>query len=194
MKKNHITRLALALFVAGGILLVLLYRSSPKITDAVPREKFPQSPPAMDVPSKANVTAGYTERVAELTRSAAAQPKNAAHLIALAQLLMDGHQNTEAIVYFEKAAQLQPKNDSLLLDLSVCYFNEKNYAAAMKTTETILSRDHNNSRALYNKGAILATQGKNSEAAAAWRDLLKRAPMSEEAKTVKGHLSLLEKQ
>lgn len=194
MKNNRTIQIAFTLFIGTGILLILMFRNSPKVTEAVPSEKTLQKPPVMDVPSKTNVVSGFTEQVEELKRSAAKQPKNAAHLIALAQLLMDGHQNKEAIVYFEKAALLQPKNDSLLLDLSVCYFNEKEYAAALKITERILSRGKDVSRALYNKGAILATQGKKTEALSVWKDLLKRAPNSEEAKTVRGHMSLLEKQ
>lgn len=182
-----------------GIIALILFRNTPQFVEQAPAASgigapaFPAKPPVMDLPSASNVVPGFSERIDELRRSAEQHPKNAAHLIALAQLLMDGHRAKDAIMYYEKAALLQPKNDSLLLDLSVCYFNEKQYDKALQTTERILRFEADNSHALYNKGAILATIGRKKEAAAVWKDLLKRRPDSEEAKTVRGHLSMLEK-
>ncbi|MFA6457096.1 MAG: tetratricopeptide repeat protein [Bacteroidota bacterium] len=189
-------RIQLAIIVFAGITAVLLFlfRNPPKYSESVPKESFPEKPPVLEMPSASNVASSFAERIEQLKKSAAANPKNVPHLIALAQLLMDGHRNSEAIVYFEKAALLQPKNDSLLLDLSVCYFNEKNYEKALQITAKILSHDRFYTRALYNKGSILATMERKTEAIAVWKELLRHDPQSEEAKTVRGHISMLEKQ
>ncbi|MFZ4619396.1 MAG: tetratricopeptide repeat protein [Bacteroidota bacterium] len=183
--------IAVLLLVASAVILV--FRNMPEMTVIPPEEKTTSAPPVMEVPSKANVTPSFTEQVDKLKQSVAKNPSNAAHMISLAQLLMDGHQNKEAVKYFEKAALLQPKNDSLLLDLAVCYFNEKDYSRALGITEQILSFNKTHSRALYNKGAILMTLNKKDEAVKVWKKLVKVAPNSEEAKTVSGHLPALEK-
>ena len=140
---------AIAILLVGGAAAILLLRNTPEIS-VVPAERSTAStPPVTEVPSKTNVTPSFTQRVGELKASIEKNPSNAAHIITLAQLLMDGHQNAEAISYFERAAVLQPKNDSLLLDLAVCYFNEKQYDKAMQATERILMMKKDHPRALY---------------------------------------------
>jgi hypothetical protein len=47
---------------------------------------------------------------------------------------------------------------------------------------------------LFNKGAILASEQKKSEAIAVWKRLIRHAPNSEEAVTAKGFIAQLEKQ
>lgn len=185
-------QIAAAIAAAGFIILILSRNAPQKIEGADHSAPFDRST-EFTAPSKTNVTPSYSERVEQLKKSVAENPSNAPHLIALAQLLMDGHQNKEAIRYFEKGEKLQPKNDSLLLDLSVCYFNEREYANALKTTEKILSLYPGHPRALYNKGAIYAAMNRNDEAVAVWKVLLRTAPESEEAKSVRGHISMLEK-
>lgn len=177
-----------------SVLVIVLSRNAPHYDEQKSAQKGEEAPAEFNPPSKSNVAPAFTARVEELKQSVQKNPKNAPHLILLAQLLMDGHQNKEAIVYFEKAALIQPANDSLLLDLSVCYFNDRQYEKALKTTDRILSRDRYHSRALYNKGAILASIDRKKEAVSVWNVLLQHHPESDEAKTVREHISMLEKQ
>lgn len=185
--------MAVAAIAAAGFIFLILSRNTPRKYE-YPEQTAPSKQSSeFTAPSKTNVTPSYSERVEMLKKSVAENPSNAPHIIALAQLLMDGHQNREAIQYFEKGAKLQPRNDSLLLDLSVCYFNERQYASALKTTEKILSLNPGHPRALYNKGAIYAAMNRNDDAIAVWKELLRKAPQSDEAKSVRGHISMLEK-
>lgn len=142
-------------------------------------------------PSKNNVTPTYNEQVDQLKHSVEKNPKNVGHLKALGRLLMDGHQPKEAIKYFERAATLQPKDDSLLFDMTMCYFNERQYDKALATTNKVLSYSPKHSQALYNKGVILAATGKTEEAEKTWKRLVAVAPLSDEAKMAKNHLSQL---
>jgi cytochrome c-type biogenesis protein CcmH/NrfG len=185
-----------AVVLGFALILLILLRDSPFLsgTGTVTADSTVAQPPVMDVPSKTNVAPAFTQQVEQLKRSAEAQPKNAEHMIALARLLMDGHQNAEATVWFERALHLQPKNDSLLLDLAVCYFNQGNFIKAMDRTEQILAFDRHHARALYNKGSILATQKKNQQAVAVWKLLIKHHPESEEAVTVRKYIAQLEKE
>jgi cytochrome c-type biogenesis protein CcmH/NrfG len=181
-----------AVLLIGAVISVLLLRNTPEFSSTQKEPEMSTTPPVMEVPSKTNVTPSFTQQVSELKASIEKNPSNAAHIITLAQLLMDGHQNKEAIAYFEKAALIQPSNDSILLDLAVCYFNEKQYDRSMQATERILRMMKDHPRALYNKGAILATLEKKEEAAAVWKRLVQVAPNSEEAHSVVGHLPALE--
>lgn len=182
----------MAALLVLGIAAVLFFRNSPQ-SPAFEQPPVLTTPVPSDAPSKENVHSSYTMQIEQLKRSVEKDPKNAAHLISLAQLLMDGHQNNEAIRYFEQASILQPENDSLLLDLAVCYANNGRSDRAMEVTERLLKKDGRNVRALYNKGALLASSGKQTEAAAVWKRLLTIAPASEEAKTVRGYLAAMEK-
>jgi tetratricopeptide (TPR) repeat protein len=101
--------------------------------------------------------------------------------------LMDGHQTAEAIRYFEQAVSIQPKNDTLLFDLSVCYYNEKKYDKAMEITEKILRFKKDNPKALYNKAMLLATKGNSLEAEKVLKHLIEVAPQSDEAVQAKTH-------
>lgn len=194
MTKKQTMLLGSVLLFTAAVAAVILLRNTPEFTTAPAQGNIGTAPSTMEIPSKANVASSYTRRVEELKRSVAEDPANAAHMISLAQLLMDGHQIAEAIEYFEKASRLQPKNDSLLLDLAVCYFNRKEYEKALGTTERILAFDQVHSRALYNKGAIFAALNRKNEAVIVWKRLLTVAPNSEEAKSVRGHLPVLENQ
>lgn len=152
---------------------------------------FHGRPAASDVPSKDNVNNGYVEQVNELKKAVEVNPRNTNHLAMLARLLMDGHQAADAIPYFERAARLQPKNDSLLLDLSVCYSIVKNYDTALEVTDRLLVHNPNNLTALYNKGALLATLGNNAEAARCWKKIVSAAPASEAAKKARAGLTAI---
>lgn len=182
----------MAVLLLAGIAAVLFFRNTPAAAT-------PEQPPVLSVPapsnepSKANVHSSYAQQVEQLKRSVEQDPKNAAHLVSLAQLLMDGHNVEEAIGYFEQAAVLQPGNDSLLLDLAVCYSKVGRSDRAMEVTDRILKNDAHHVRALYNKGALLASTGRTKEAAIVWKRLMAVAPKSEEANTVRGYLASLEK-
>ncbi|NUN69741.1 MAG: tetratricopeptide repeat protein [Bacteroidetes bacterium] len=193
MTTTRMFRTGMAALLLIGVAIVIFYRNTPKpVTSGAP--PVFDTPATSQTPSKENVHASYTEQVGQLKRSVEKDPKNTAHLIALGQFLMDGHQDRDAIIYFERAAVLEPQNDSLLLDLAVCYANDGRPDQAMVVTERLLTKDRRNVRALYNKGALLASAGKKSDAAAVWKELLRIAPESDEAHTVRGYLTSLEKQ
>ena len=187
MKKNTLYSILLGLVFCAGVTFILLrnrHETEPVHSAAPqqPRNEFQET-----APSKTNVAPVYQEKVNQLKLSVEKNPSNSAHSASLARLLMDGHQNSEAIKYFEQALTLQPKSDSLLFDLSVCYFNEKQYDKAMEITERILRFRKNHPKGLYNKAMILATEGKTSEAEKILRHLIAVAPQSDEAIQAKAH-------
>lgn len=187
MKKNiGYTILLGAVFCAGVIFILLRNRHSVETTQ--PAEQSDKTSfPTETAPSKQNVVPVYQEKVDQLKASVEKNPKNVPHITALARLLMDGHQTSEAIRYFEKAIALQPKNDSLLFDLSVCFYTEKKYDNALEITERILRLKKDNPKALYNKAMLYATKGNTPEAEKILKYLIIVAPGSTEAVQAKTH-------
>ena len=187
MKKNIGFSILLIIVLCAGVAFILLRnRHTVELTSSSSEQSVNAEVPKEAAPSKENVVPIYQEKVNQLKASVEKNPSNAAHIASLARLLMDGHQTSEAIRYFERAILIQPKNDSLFFDLSVCYFTEKKYDKAMETTEKILRFKKNHPKALYNKAMILATKGNAAEAEKTLQYLITVAPQSDEAAQAKG--------
>ncbi len=194
MKKITIVFLgvcAAAAVVALATIYFLRNHASDAGSSALVSKEFPSHPSAGDIPSKKNVNEAFGQQVQRLQLSVEKHPDNVFHLAMLARLLMDGHQAGDAITYFERAVRVQPKNDSLLLDLSVCYSVVNKYDAALSVTDRLLQHNPANLTALYNKGALLATLGKTADAGRAWKKILNAAPESEEARKAKAGLAAI---
>ena len=194
MKK--ITIVALGVCAAVAILIIVsnsFFRnhSSDVGSSALVSKEFSSRSTSTDIPSKRNVNEAFALQVERLRLAVEKPPDNVFHLTMLARLLMDGHKAGDAIPYFEQAVRVQPKNDSLLLDLSVCYSIAKNYAAALSTTDRLLQHNAANLTALYNKGALLATLGKTADAGRVWKKILTIAPESNEAQKAKAGLTAI---
>ena len=187
MKKNIGFTILLGIVFSAGVAFILLRNRHTVETVPLPEKSAAMSVPKETAPSKDNVVPVYQEKVNQLKVSVEKNPLNVAHIASLARLLMDGHQTSEAIRYFKQAIAIQPKNDSLLFDLSVCYFNDKNYDKAMETTEKILRFKKDNPKALYNKAMIFATKGNSHEAETVLKHLIDIAPQSDEAIQAKTH-------
>jgi tetratricopeptide (TPR) repeat protein len=187
MKKNIFFSSIIVIVFCAGVAFILLRNRHAVETAPLPEPSVKMSIPKETAPSKENVVPVYQEKVDQLKASVKKNPTNVGHIASLARLLMDGHQISEAIRYFEQAIIIQPKNDSLLFDLSVCYYNEKKYDKAMETTEKILRIKKDNPKALYNKAMLLATKGNSKEAEIVLKHLIDIAPESDEAVQAKAH-------
>ena len=187
-------KLLIPVLIVASIVVVLFFRPGPRNIESVVATNEQQPPETPAQPSKENVTRSFIDHVEMLKKKVADNPKDVQTLKTLAQWLMDGHKTEEAIVYFERGVRLEPKNDSLLLDLSVCYFRLHRHENALITTDRILQLYPDHPRALLNKGAIFAAMNKKNEAIAAWNRLLKRSPRSEEAHQAEEYLAQLREQ
>lgn len=187
MKKNIGFTIIIIIVFCAGVAFILLRNRHAVEMSPLPVQSLTMDVPKENAPTKANVVPVYQEKVDQLKASIKKNPSNTAHIASLARLLMDGHQTSDAIRYFEQAIILQPKNDSLLFDLSVCYYNEKKYDKAMETTEKILRIKKDNPKALYNKAMLLATKGNTGEAEKLLKHLIDIAPTSDEAVQAKTH-------
>jgi tetratricopeptide (TPR) repeat protein len=188
----RIKKFILPAALLAAIVVVLVFRTGPRNSEPpIQGKETAESPSA---PSKENVSSSFLEHVELLKKKAAAHPRDVQTLKTLAQWLMDAHKTEEAIIYFERGVALQPKNDSLLLDLSVCYFQLNRYDKAMRATDQILNYYPDHPRALLNKGVIYAAQNRSDDAVKTWSRLVKRSPETDEAQQAKQYLAQLRRQ
>lgn len=119
------------------------------------------------VPSRANVNPGYAREVAALQHRVAVDPRDTAALLRLARLHQDAHQPSVAVAYYRKYVALAPADRQAWLDLAAASAAAGDWAAALGATDALLARDSLDPAALFNRGAILASQG-DTEAARNW--------------------------
>ncbi|MBI2427625.1 MAG: tetratricopeptide repeat protein [Ignavibacteriales bacterium] len=186
-------KLLIPVLIVASVVVVLFFRSGLRKLEPVAISNELHPPETADTPSKENVNRSFVDHVDMLKKRLASDPNDIQTLKTLAQWLMDAHKTEEAIVYFERGIHLEPKNDSLLLDLSVCYFQIHQYDSAMKVTERILKYHPDHRRALLNQGSIFAAQNKMTDAARVWSRLIKRSPETEEARQAGEYLAQVRK-
>jgi cytochrome c-type biogenesis protein CcmH/NrfG len=104
-------------------------------------------------------------------------PTNGALLVQVGNIYQSAHQFKEAIGYYGKALQLDPKNIALRTQLASCLYYDGDADRAIAQLEEGLRYDPRDANALFNLGMI-KWQGKqdNKGAVAVWKQLLKSNP------------------
>lgn len=190
------------IYLALGSLVVIAFVVILLVTDDTPEKTAPaatadqqQMPPGHpDVggqadpgaPGKGNVRQDFIEELNRLREQVKTQPaSDTSDVLRLARMLADSHFSAEALPLFERYHKVNPKNTDVMLDLALVYFQtnqiEKSYAITRKT----ITVDPANTTALYNLGALYASEHKHPEAKKAWNDLIARYPKSEDAARAK---------
>jgi protein O-GlcNAc transferase len=82
----------------------------------------------------------------------------------------------EAMVNFRKAAKLQPRNSSILINLGAVQFERSELLAAIETYQGILEFEPDNIQARANLGAAFQRSGQLELAIPCYRDVLERSP------------------
>ena len=104
-------------------------------------------------------------------------PKNSELLNQIGTLYKATHQFKEAVGYYQKALDSDPKNVAARTDLASCLFYEGDADGAIKQLQQSLSYDPKDANSLFNLG-IIRLQAKNDPngAVTAWQQLLKLNP------------------
>jgi TolA-binding protein len=143
-------------------------------------------------PSKSNVRQDFLQALEDLkTKVDKAPAKDTSGVMQLARMLFDSHKMAEAIPYFERYLNVDKRNTTVMLDLSIAYYSIQKPGKAMEVTEQILKIDPRNTTAMYNIGALHAEAGKKDEAKSVWQNLIDRYPKSEDAARAKEALGKL---
>ena len=101
-------------------------------------------------------------------------PNNGELLVQVAKIYLSTHQFKEAVVYYGKAVQLDPKNVAVRTEMASCMYYDGDVDGALSQLQQSLHYSPNDANSLFNLGMI-KWQGKqdNKGAVEAWQQLLK---------------------
>lgn len=142
-------------------------------------------------PGKENVSEEYRKKMAELEQAVKDNPKDTTALKNYADYLSASHKMDEAVTYYEKILELNPKRSDVYFALALIYYNQQNFIKCEDVNMKVLSFDPNNQMALYNIGAVAATQGNKEKAKEFWNKVLSINAESETGKLAKESLGKL---
>lgn len=189
-----------AVIVAAAVLLLIFTQQSSNDQTGT-TEMQNQGMPNDDVhnklntdgnaPSKENVSEQFHIKLAELKKAVEKNPNDTLAIRNYADFLTAGHKMDEAITYYEKILNVNPKRTDIHFSLSIIYYNKRDFIKATEENQKVLEYDPDNQMALYNVGAISATQGDKKKAEEYWQKVVKINPESGTGKLAKGNLEKL---
>jgi len=142
-------------------------------------------------PNKENVSAEYRERMANLRDAVEKNPEDTLALKNYADFLSASHKMDDAITYYNKILQIDPKRTDIHFSLAVIYYNKQDFAKCENENNVVLKFDPKNQMALYNLGAVAATRGEVMKAKDFWNQVIEINPESETGKLAKESLTKL---
>jgi len=142
-------------------------------------------------PGKENVSEEYKKKLAELEQAVKNNPRDTTALKSYADYLSASHKMNEAITYYEKILEIDPKRSDVYFALALIYYNKQDFVKCEEVNVKVLSFDPENQMALYNIGAIAASQGNKEKAKEFWNKVLTINSESETGKLAKESLGKL---
>ena len=133
-------------------------------------------------PGKENVSEEYKKKLSALKQAVDKNPSDTVAIREYADFLTASHKMNEAISYYEKILEINPKRADVRFSLAVIYFNKQDYAKCEAENNEVLSFDPKNQMALYNLGAVAATTGKKDKAKEFWNKVVSINAESETGK------------
>ncbi len=117
------------------------------------------------------------KKAAPLIEKLKSDPTNKELLLEIAKIYTSTHQFKEAVVYYDKAVQLDPKDVALRTQLASTLYYDGDVDGAISQLQKSLTYDPKDANSLFNLGMI-KWQGKQDSkgALAAWQQLLKSNP------------------
>jgi len=158
-------------------------------TQQVPSRQPPAQAAAAPAPAaQADTRAAVLDesKVTALKSVAEREPSNAKPRIELGNLYFDAERYSDAIMWYEAAFKLAPKDVNLSTDLGVSYYYTNQPDRALAQFDKSLAIDPRHAKTLLNLGVVRAG-GKQDLAGAtkAWEQLLAVAPDSPEGQAAK---------
>lgn len=155
------TRANITVAGLGVVVLLLAARAVMSAPERGPQWR-PLSPAF--TPGRDNIDGSYHTRLMRLRGRLDEVPDDTALLGELARLLQDAHQPGEAAVYYARYAAVAPDSRGAWLDLAASYAAVGEWTAAETAMRSMLDRFPADPAGSYNLGAILASQGRTTEA------------------------------
>jgi tetratricopeptide (TPR) repeat protein len=125
-------------------------------------------------------------RVQALAARIKAEPTDAGVALELANVYFDAERWDDAIVWYEKALELDPKNADASTDLGVSYYYTNRIDQALARFEASLKIDPKHTKTMLNKGIVLAFGKQDLEGATSeWQKVVALAPESDEGRAAR---------
>jgi tetratricopeptide (TPR) repeat protein len=144
-----------------------------------------------NTPSKENISESFKQKLSGLRTEIEKNPEDTVAIKEYADLLAASHKMDEAIIYYEKILERDKKRSDIYFSLSLIYFIKKDFVKAEDQNKKVLNYDLQNQMALYNIGAIAATQGDVDKAKKFWDQVIKINPQSETGRLAEESLAKL---
>jgi cytochrome c-type biogenesis protein CcmH/NrfG len=137
-----------------------------------------------------SLTPADRARVGQLMEKVQANPKDVSSLIKLGDIFFKAGDYNSAGSWMDKAVAVDPRNVTALLALGAAQFNLNGTADAQRSWLRVVAVDPRNVEAYYDLGFLYLSKkpSDTASARAAWKKVVKLAPNSDVAKTVKTHL------
>ncbi len=176
MKRENILIIVFAVVIGlvGGFLIFSL------------SNKKEEMPPTEVLPFGSGSPVDYQQRIAELEKVVANDPKNLQAWTMLANDYYDTDQPQKAINAYGKALELGPNNPNLLTDQGVMYKRAGQFDKALANFKKAQQLDPKHLQSLYNMGIIYSEDLKQPDKALqAWTHYLELDSTSPAAQQVK---------
>ena len=187
MKFKPLYFYGLIAIVAIVTLIIVSQSSKPENTkpvDITSEQKLPDDEihkplKSGESPNKGNVSEGFKHKLEMLEKSIKENPKDTLKIREYADLLAAAHKKDEAIKYYQKLLDINPRRTDILFSLSFIYYSSGDLDKAEAETKKILSFEPDNVNAQYNLGAISAGKGAKDKAKEIWTKLVEKYPDDE---------------
>jgi cytochrome c-type biogenesis protein CcmH/NrfG len=165
-----------------GLATGYMFRGSQ--SPAVPaqlRRNAPLTTPAASLsghrPSLEEMKQMADEKAAPLFEKLKSDPNNSGLLVQVGKIYKATHQFNEAVGYYDKALNVDPKNVPLRTEMASCMYYSGDIDGAIRQLQQTLRYDPKDANSLFNLGMI-RWQGKQDAkgALATWQELLKSNP------------------
>jgi cytochrome c-type biogenesis protein CcmH/NrfG len=155
----------------------LISGSAPRPVPAASKAEVVQPAAGMAMPSLEQMKHMADKQAEPLVNDLKEKPTDPQLLIKAGNVYMRAHQFKDAIAYYEKALQADPKNLAVRADLASCLYYMHDPDGALAELQKSLTYDPAHPGTLLNVG-IIKWKGKNDAAGAiaSWQKLLKLNP------------------
>jgi len=144
-----------------------------------------------NTPGKENVSEEYRKKLVELKEAVDKNPTDTLAMRNYADFVSASHKMNEAISYYEKILEINSKRTDIYFSLALIYYNKQDFAKCEEVNNKVLTYDPKNQMALYNLGAIAATQGRTDKAKEFWDKVVSINAESETGKLARESLGKL---
>ena len=145
-------------------------------------------------PGSISSASSFEDREAYYKSQVDENPLDNVSMLALANRYADqsAGRYDDAITWFNKALQIDPKNVDIRLRIASIYLNNtQNYEAAVKTLTEVTTMAPDNAMAFLLLGQAAKAAGQKQTAILAWSRYLELAPTSEYASLIKDEIAKL---